>query len=136
MTPGAFAQRLARVRREPTLAHLSAVRVTGCLVEPAHIHTRPVIGASGQVQAWLHLLLQPAQGLPYRAELYLGTTPAERAAADAALPLLRTGALVSVAGDSLSYCADHGRAVLRVHRARDLVIPEGEPTPNPRPEEG
>ena len=53
--------------------------------------------------------------------------------AQANLPYLRRGALVSVAGDALELRTDHGHAALRVVNARALVIPCDPITP---PKEG
>jgi len=126
----ATAQRVASITHA-RLAELPSVRVTGLLTEPARIDT----STGPQPAAWLQLVFQPPQGLPYIARLCLGTEPAARWLAEACMPYLVNGALISVAGDALDLQTDHGIAALRVRRARDLFIPTGEPiTPNPQPE--
>lgn len=100
-------------------ADLASVRVTGSLTADAYVAA--TIGRTPG--AILILDFAPAQGLPYHARIELGTEVADHMQAEAALPYLRIGALVSVAGDALELRTDHGRAALRIVRARALVIP-------------
>jgi hypothetical protein len=101
----------------PRLGHLASVRVTGVLTADAQLY--PTAGRTPH--ALLMLQMQPAKGLPYEARLDLGTDVADHMLAQAELPWLRTGTLVSVAGDALELRTDHGHAVLRVVRPRDAV---------------
>lgn len=96
----------------------SSVRVTGALIEDAHI--APTTGATPHLL--LMLAFEPATGLPYFASLDLGIDPADHVAATAALPNLRSGALVSVGGSALLPCRDHGRDRLRVVGAHALFV--------------
>lgn len=102
--------------RTPALAHLGRVRVAGVLALNAQLYP----AAAGN--AFIQLQLRPAQGLPYVARVLLGTDPADYMQAEAELPRMRAGAMVSVAGDGLAPQQDHGHAVLRVVHARDLVV--------------
>lgn len=108
------------------LAHLASVRVTGVLTADAQLAHTP----GREPHALLTLQLQPDKGLPYMARIDLGTDVADHMGAEAELPRLRTGALVSVAGDALELRHDHGHAVLRVVRARDAVVFCNPITPN------
>lgn len=99
-------------------AHLASVRVTGVLTADAQM--APTLGR--EPHALLMLQMQGKQGLPYVARIDLGADVADHMQAEGLLPRLRTGALVSVAGDALEYRSDHGHAVLRVVRARDAVV--------------
>lgn len=100
-------------------ADLSLVRVTGVLTADADL--AQTTGA--QPHSLLTLLLQPPCGLPYLARVDLGCDITDHMAAEAELPRLRKGALVSVAGDALDLRTDHGHAVLKLRGARALVIP-------------
>lgn len=101
------------------LQQLPLVRVGGKLTEDAQLGTT----TGHEPRCLLTLQLQPAKGLPYVARLDLGTDVTDRMQAEEALPYLRRGALVSVAGDGIEPRFDHGHAVLRVIGARLLVIP-------------
>ena len=98
----------------PAAVH-SRVRVAGVLQHDAQLH--PITGGG----ALLALKLQPAKGLPYLARVNLGLDVADHMAAQAELPRLRAGVLVTVAGDGLELRTDHGHAALYVLRARDAV---------------
>lgn len=107
----------------PPIQHLDLrkyanARVSGVLTDDAHM--APTMGA--QPHMLLVLDFAPAQGLPYHARIDLGTDATEHMAAEAELPRLRRGALVSVGGDSLQLCRDHGHELLRVVGARALVV--------------
>jgi hypothetical protein len=104
-------------RFEAAYAQLASVRVTGVLVADAHM--APTVGRDPH--ALLMLRLQPKVGLPYEARIDLGPDVADHMQAEAELPHLRAGVLVSVAGDALELRHDHGHAVLRVLRPRDAV---------------
>jgi len=103
------------IDRMPALAHLARLRVSGVLQQAAQIF--PTAGGG----AFLLLHMQPGQGLPYRAQVDLGTDVADHMAAEAQLPGLRAGVMVSLAGDGLQLRTDHGHAVLWVVHARDVV---------------
>jgi hypothetical protein len=113
------------------LAQWSAVRVTGLLTGDAHL----ALTVARPPGALLILDFAPPHGLPYHARLDLGAEVADHMAAEAALPYLRTGALVSVAGDALVLRSAKGRSALHLVRARALVIPDtdsaGGATPAP-----
>lgn len=111
-------------------ADLSSVRVTGSLTTDADLAA--TIGRTPG--AVLILDFAPPQGLPYYARIDLGTEVADHMQAEAVLPYLRIGALVSVAGDGLEMRTDHGHAALRIVRARALVIP-CDPIPPQPPQE-
>lgn len=114
------------------LHNLSSVRVSGTLSTDADLGA----GIGQSPGAVLLLQFQPPQGLPYVARMELGTSVADHLHAQAQLPYLRRGALVSVEGDSLELRADHGHAALRVVRARNLLIPcDLLPTPSTDPED-
>lgn len=114
MNTGQAALQAAEARHQAT-ARRAVLRVTGVLACDALLY--PATGRG----ALLVLRLQPAQGLPYEARLDLGTDVADHMAAEAELPRLKRGVLMSVAGDALELRADHGQAVLRVVHARDAV---------------
>lgn len=126
MSAAATAPRPASIERQH-LAALSRVRVTGVLTRDADLAT--TIGRTPG--AVLILDFAPPQGLPYHASVDLGTELADHMQAQAALPYLRIGALVSVAGDALALRTDHGHAALRIVGARALVIPL-DPIPQPK----
>lgn len=111
----------------PALARLANVRVTGVLTTDALMY--PTLGTPPR--AFLLLKLQPAAGLPYEARVDLGDDITDHMHAEAELPGMRAGALVSVAGDALEYRGDHGHAVLRVVHARHAVVFSNPITPTP-----
>lgn len=94
-----------------------ALRVTGSLTADACV----AIGTSPTRRVLL-LSLQPAVGLPYQARVDLGDDLADHMAAEALLPQLRTGAVVSVAGTHLDLRTDHGHAVLVVRGAHNALL--------------
>ena len=97
---------------------VDAVRVTGALAAPAHLVT-----SVGRVpHRFLVVDLQAAQGFPYHAQVDLGTDAHDHRTVEALLPHLRTGALVSVGGSELRPRTDHGRAVLVVVDARNVLL--------------
>jgi hypothetical protein len=118
----------ARIARQ-LWADLASVRVTGTLTTDADVAA--TVGQDPHVL--LILDFAPPHGLPYHARIDLGTDVADHMQAEGYLPYLRTGALVSVAGDALEMRTDHGHAALRVVRARALVIP-CDPIPQPQQE--
>jgi hypothetical protein len=99
------------------LRRWAAARVSGVLTEDAQL--APTLGAEPHALLILHF--EAEGGLPYYARVDLGAHAADHMAARAELQHLRRGALVSVAGDALQVCRDHGREQLRVVRARDVV---------------
>ena len=120
----------ARQQAMQQTARLSRLRVSGVLAEDAHIY--PTTGTPPG--ALLLLKLQPIRGLAYHARVDLGTDVADHMAAEAELPRLRAGVLVSLAGAALELRTDHGHAVLQVLRARDVVA-FFDPIPNPAQQE-
>lgn len=107
------------------------IRVAGCLTADARL----VPSTGAMPHAFLFLDFGPAEGLPYRARVDLGVDLADHMAAEALLPQLRTGAVVSVAGRALRLRTDHDAAVLSVIDARDvLVLQDPAPTPPPAKE--
>lgn len=121
--------------RTPALAHLARVRVAGVLTLDAQLYPGDL------ANPFLQLQIRPLQGLPYLARVLLGTDPTDYMLAQAELPRLKAGTLVSVAGDALALQHDHGNAVLRLVHARDLVVfsdpitptPAATPAPTPNP---
>jgi len=129
MTGATSPQRGACIERQ-RLADFSNVRVTGTLTADADLAA--TVGRPPG--AMLILNFAPPRGLPYHARLDLGTELADRMQAEAVLPYLRTGALISVGGDALEMRTDHGHAALRIVRARALVIPSDPIPQNPQQE--
>ena len=119
-----------RAARQARLQALASVRVTGTLTDDADLCS----GVGREPHAFLILRIEQPRGLPYEARIDLGTDVADHMAAEADLPYLRRGALVSVAGAGLQPRTDHGHAVLMVQRAHGLVIPLGDPIDNPSTE--
>lgn len=105
-----------QVQQLTSAAGLSRLRVTGVLQDAAQFY--PTAGGA----AFLLIKLRPAQGLPYHARVDLGTDAADHMAAEALLPGMCAGALVSVAGTGLQLRTDHGHAVLWVIGAREAVL--------------
>jgi hypothetical protein len=128
MTAGAIPPKVAaRAADLARQAELASVRVTGVLASHARLFTSP--GGA----AFIHMDLQPAHGMPYRARIDLGTDPATHLLATDDLPHLRAGVLVSVKGDGLELRQDHDKAVLRIVGARDAVAFEAAHSPTPSP---
>lgn len=125
----------AVLRRGPAPAPCDAIRVTGTLARDASL-----LRTTGTPP---HLLLdmeiQPAQGLPYTARVDLGDDMVHHMAAEAMAPLLRSGAVVSVAARSLMPRTDHGHAVLRLIDPHTVLVATAPSTPaaeRPAPQEG
>lgn len=115
---------------EPPL-HPGALRVTGSLTAPAEL--RPTV--ANPPHLLLCVQLQPARGLPYVARIDLGTNVADHMAAEAMLPHLRPGAVLSVAGSALELRQDHGHQVLRVVDATAaLLLEHATELPPPEPD--
>lgn len=108
----------------------SPLRVTGTLTEDARLY--PTAGAKGHPGQLLFLNFAPAQGLPYRARVDLGTDIADHMEAEALLPHLRRGAVVSAAASALQLRNDHDRQVLVLIDPRDVLVLEG-PVATPTP---
>lgn len=108
---------------------LCAQRLAGVLTQPARLTPRggDLLARSGV----LHLEFQPALGLACEANVTLG--PDDYAQVEAALPELRTGALVSVGGEGVRLAEasphHHHARDTRLHliNARQLVIPSSSP---------
>jgi len=105
--------------RLPAAGHPpSLMRVTGALTEDARLYP-----GTGQ-RSVLHLLFQPAQGLPYVAMVDLGTDLADHMATEQLLPHMRAGHVVSVAAHGTELRTDHGHAALRLVRPYGVVVLE------------
>lgn len=94
------------------------LRIAGHLADDAQL----LHSTGAQPVALLRMRVQPAQGLPYLATVPLGTDVADHMAAEAMLPALRRGAVVSVAGRALSLRTDHGHAALRLEQPHSVVV--------------
>lgn len=110
--------------------HPGALRVTGTLTAPAEL--RPTL--ANPPHLLLCVQLQPARGLPYVARVDLGADVADHMAAEALLPHLRPGAVLSVAGAALELRQDHGHQVLRVVDPHAAVLLEHALQPPAPPE--
>jgi hypothetical protein len=96
------------------------LRVTGALREDAHLAS--TTGHPRHVLLCVHL--QVPQGLPYQARVDLGADPADHSAAEAMLPALRRGAVLSVAAEALQLRTEHGQHVLHLHQAHSALLLE------------
>ena len=114
-----------RAPQRPTQppAYPGALRVTGTLTEDAQLY--PTAGISGVPGMFLRLSLQPAQGLPYVARVDLGADITDHMAAEALLPSMRTGAVLSVAAQALALRTDHGHAALQLVQPHAVLVLEG-----------
>lgn len=109
----------AAVHHAPTLPpQLGTLRVTGQLLEDARL-----VPGTG-LHTFLFLRFQPKGGLPYEARADLGTDAADHMAAEALLPHMRTGALVSVAAEALRVRTDHGRESLLLINPHTVLLPQ------------
>lgn len=107
------------VQHAPGLAtYAGQVRVTGQLQADAVLRTS--MGARPRMH--LVFTLQPAHGLPYLASVDLGEDLADHMGAEALLPLMRTGAVLSVAAQSMELRTDHGHAALRLVQPHSVLI--------------
>lgn len=104
---------------------LDAIRVTGPLAEEARL----TFSTGQPPHAFLFLHLAPLQGLAYHAQVDLGADAADHMAAEALLPQLRPGALVSVGARALRLRTDHGHAVLQLLDARHALLLQGPVNP-------
>lgn len=108
----------AAVRTHPCRP-VDDVRVTGVLAADAQL----VSSTGREAHRFLIVDLQPpAQGFGFHAQVDLGTDAHDHRAAEALLPQLRTGAVVSVGGTELRLRTDHGHAVLAVLGARNVLL--------------
>ena len=119
---------LSRPARPPR--HPGALRVTGTLTAPAEL--RPT--QANPPHLLLCVQLQPERGLPYVARVDLGADVADHMAAEALLPHLRPGAVLSVAGAALELRNDHGHQVLRVLEPQAAMLLQHPTQPPPPPE--
>lgn len=103
---------------QPRAPYPSALRVSGRLTADARL----VPSTGTQPHAHLFVDLAPAEGLPYRARVDLGTDLADHMAAEALLPALRCGATVSLGGSALQLRTDRGGPVLSIQHARHVVV--------------
>lgn len=99
------------------------LRVTGQLVADAVL--TPTLGTPPGML--LRLRLQPPSGLHYLASVDLGTELADHMAAEAMLPHLRRGAVLSVAAEALALRADHGEPALRLVEPHSVLLLEPPP---------
>ncbi len=94
------------------------LRVTGALTCDARL--TPTMGQPPHQMLWLDFA--PHHGLPYKARVDLGTDLADHMQAEALLPQLRAGAVVTVAANALELRTDHGHAALALVDARDVLV--------------
>lgn len=97
---------------------LHAIRVTGPLAEEARL----TFSTGQPPHAFLVLRLAPLHGLAYHAQIDLGDDAADHMDAQALLPGMRAGALVSVAARALRLRTDHGHAVLQLLDAEHVLL--------------
>jgi hypothetical protein len=102
-----------------------ALRVTGALREDAHLAS--TTGHPRHVLLCVHL--QVPEGLPYTARIDLGADPADHSDAEAMLPKLRRGAVLTVAAEALQLRTEHGQHVLHLHQAHSALLLERAPEP-------
>lgn len=105
-----------------------ALRVTGALTEPAHL--LPTIGNPPRLLLQLHF--GPQHGLHYLAMVDLGTDVADHMAAEALLPHMGAGAVVTVAAEALAPRTEHGHTVLVLQRPHSVLLLQ-HPTPAAEP---
>jgi hypothetical protein len=126
----------ATLRRNPgPPAHPGALRVSGQLEDDARL----TFSTGRQPHMHLHLRMRPAVGLHYVATLDLGDDAADHMAAEALLPHMRSGAMVSVAAAALQLRMDHGHAVLVLQQPHSVVLfdqPTEHPHTPPAPQAG
>lgn len=109
----------AALQHAPALPpQLSPLRVTGRLVGDARL----LHSTSTAPHLFLWARLQPSHGLQYDCRADLGTDVADHMAAEALLPHLRTGAVVSAAAEGLDLRMDHGHAVLRLVNPHSVLL--------------
>lgn len=109
----------AAVHHAPALPpQLGPVRVTGRLVEDARLV--PTTGSPPHLFLWARI--QPAHGLPYDCRADLGADVTDHMAAEALLPHMRAGAVVSAAAEALELRMDHGLAVLRLVNPHSVLL--------------
>ncbi len=105
-------------------ASYCGLRVNGTLAEDARLYS----GTGWEPKLWLHIHLQPEHGLPYTGRVDLGDDLADHMAAEALLPQMRTGAVVSVAAHGVQMRTQHGKAVLQLLHPFSVVL-YGDPRP-------
>lgn len=123
----------AAVYQAPALPRqLGTLRVTGQLLEDARL-----VPGTG-LHTLLFLRFQPQGGLPYEARADLGTDVADHMAAEALLPHLRTGAMVSAAAEALRVRMDHGHEALLLVNPHTVLLLQDPVSPTvtaPQPQE-
>lgn len=110
-------------------AYPGSLRVAGTLTEDARL--LPTLGAEPHLLLWVNL--QPTQGLPYSARVDLGADLADHMAAEALLPHMRSGAVISVAAESLRLRMDHGHAALVLEHPHSVLLLSDPITTAPTP---
>lgn len=126
---------LLRPTPRPALPRLDEVRIAGALEEDARI----AFSVGREPRAWLQLVVLPPRGLRYHVAQDLGTDPTDHMLAEARLPQLRRGALVTATGRWLRVQRDHGHEVLvlmectgvHVHSSIQAVLAALESPENP-----
>lgn len=111
----------ATLQRQPQApTYPGALRVTGSLTESARL----VLSSGHPPNLLLQLHFAPAQGLPYVAHVSLGADVADHMAAEALLPHMGAGAVVTVAAEALIPRTEHGHTVLALSRPHSVLLLE------------
>jgi hypothetical protein len=103
--------------RQADLQRVDLVRVTGVLEEDATVR----LSTGREPRGWLVLRIKPPMGLRYEVRQDLGTDLTDHMHAEARLPSLRRGALVSATGRWLRPQRDHGHEVLVLMECTSVI---------------
>lgn len=103
------------------LSQWAGVRITGMLARPAEL--RLTQGAAPHML--LNLEIETAGGLPYRVRHDLGDDATQHLLAEAHMPMLRRGALVTVTCDSVSLVQHHGQPALQAGTVHSIHAHHG-----------
>jgi len=108
----------AAVQTQARVARPQGVRVTGTLQHDAHMAM-----STGHVpHCFLTLQIEPPKGLPYWAQMDIGTDVVDHMRLEGLMPGLRKGALVSLAGLGSGLRNDHGQFVHTLTEPYGLVV--------------
>lgn len=117
----------ATAQATPRVARPQGVRVTGVLQHDAHA----ALSTGAQPHCFLILQIEPPMGLPYWAQMDLGTDVADHLRLEGLMPGLRRGALVSLAGNGSGLRSDHGRFVHTLTEPYGLILLKSTPVHPP-----